>query len=316
VHIVKAIKDSIVRQIEEAGGRHDEREIYGGDADDKGLCGGAGSISWEINGDFASVAGAGVAAILMEVLHPSVMDGVFTQSAYRTDPLSRARNTLGYVFRSTFGNTAAANQVIGQVKRVHGHINGTRGDGVSYRALQPELIAWVHTCIPWGIMMAFERYNRPLSRSEKDSYLTEQAVIGRMGGAEWVPETVTELEDYVEKMRPLMAFNDQTRQFLDFIAGTSGDVETTARARFESWMGIHGSMALMPDWARKMTGTYHSPRMDRWVFQPNERLKFKLLRWAMPEVPCKTLALARLAGTTTGSEKPTLETAVGARLAS
>ena len=41
----------------------------------------------------------------MEVLHPSVMAGVFTQSSYRTEPLRRARNTLGYVLRTTFGST-------------------------------------------------------------------------------------------------------------------------------------------------------------------------------------------------------------------
>lgn len=293
---MQSLKAKIIEQIETAGGRHDEPQIYNGAADDKGLTGGPDSISWEINGDFASVAVAGLAAILMEVLHPSVMDGVFTQSAYRTNPLSRARNTLGYVLRTTFGTTQAATQIIERVKLVHSRINGTRGDGVSYRALEPELIAWVHTCIPWAIMMAFERYNRPLSRSEKDQYLTEQAVIGRMGGAEWVPETVSELDDYVEHMRPRMAYNDQTRQFTDFLLGTSGDVATTTYQRFDAWMSLQGSMALMPDWARKMTGSYHSNFVDRLSFKQNEKLKAKLLRWALPTLPCKSLALARVNG--------------------
>ena len=53
----------------------------------------------------------------MEVLHPSVMAGVFTQSSYRTQPLRRARNTLGYVLRTTFGSTAAATDVIERVKQ-------------------------------------------------------------------------------------------------------------------------------------------------------------------------------------------------------
>ncbi|MFZ1692212.1 MAG: oxygenase MpaB family protein, partial [Flavobacteriales bacterium] len=191
-----------------------------------------------------------------------------------------------YVLRSTFGNTEAATRVIEQVKRVHSYINGTRADGVSYRALDPELIAWVHTCIPWAIMTAFDRYRRPLSRAEKDQYLKEQAPIGRMGGADWVPETVSELEDYVEHMRPLMAYNDQTRQFGDFLLGTSGDVATTRQQRFESWMGLHGSMLMMPDWARKMTGTYHSSVMERFILRPNEKVKSRLVRWAVGELPC------------------------------
>lgn len=293
--MLQAIKADIVSQIEMMGGRHDEAAIYGGAQEDIGLTGGPDSISWEINGDLASVSGAGAGAIMMEVLHPSVMHGVFTQSSYRTDPYTRSRNTLGYVLRSTFGNTQAATRVIEQVKMVHGRINGTRADGVTYQALDPELIAWVHTCIPWGIMMAFDRFKRPLSREEKDQYLREQAVIGRMGGADWVPESVSELEDYVERMRPLMAYNDQTRQFADFMLGTSGDMETTRRQRFESWMGMHGSMAMMPDWARKMMSVEHSDFAERVFFRPNESLKSKIIRWAVGEMPCKTMALARVA---------------------
>jgi uncharacterized protein (DUF2236 family) len=289
---MQAYKSKIVKDVEAAVGRHDEIKIYGGAQGDPGLAGGPGSISWEINGDFASIACTGVSSILMEVLHPSVMDGVFTQSAYRTDPLGRARNTLGYVLRTTFGNTDAATRVIEKVKVGHGYVNGTRADGHVYRALDPELIAWVHTCIPWGIMMSFERYNRPLTCLEKDNYLKEQALIGRMGGADWVPESMKELNDYVAQMRPLMAFSDQTRQFLDFLAGTSGDIETSRGKRFESWMGIQGSMALMPDWARKMTGTYHTKLSDK-IFTSNEILKAKLIRWAIPELPCKQMALDR-----------------------
>jgi len=294
-----SIRADILAQIELAGGRHDEAEIYGGPIGDLGLTGGPGSVSWEINGDLASVSAAGVGAILMEVLHPSVMHGVFTQSSYRINPYARSRNTLGYVLRTTFGNTEAATAVIENVKRIHGYVNGTRADGVAYRALDPELLAWVHTCIPWAIMMAFDRFNRPLSRAEKDRYLTEQSVIGRMGGADWVPETLIELEDYIEKMRPCMAYNDQTLQFADFLLGTSGDVATTRRQRFESWMGLHGSMTMMPDWARKMTGTNHSKLFERYVLNPNEKLKYRIVRWAVGEMPCKTMALERVLGVRT-----------------
>ena len=129
----------------------------------------------------------GTAAIVLEILHPSVVAGVQDLSSYRDDPFRRARTTLGYVLGTTFGNTASATRLIDNVKRVHTRINGTRPDGVPYRALDPELLAWVHTCIPWMIMTAFERYRRPLTPAERDRYLAEQAIIGRMGGAARVP---------------------------------------------------------------------------------------------------------------------------------
>jgi uncharacterized protein (DUF2236 family) len=289
-------RQTLVQQIEEAGGRHDEPSMYGGEPGDLGLCGGPGSMSWEINGDFASVAIAGMGAILMEVLHPSVMAGVYTQSSYRTEPLRRARNTLGYVLRTTFGNTKAATGVIEAVKHVHSRINGVRTDGMPYRALDPELIAWVHTSIPMGIMNAYDKYKRPLTVEEKNRYLKEQAVIGRMGGADWVPESVAELADYLEKMRPLMAFNEQTRDFLDFLYGRVEGAGLKRMELLDRWAGVQSSMSLMPEWGRRLTGTYRPEWMCKLWLWPNERLKARMMRWVYPEMPCKTMAMARAKG--------------------
>ena len=238
----------------------------------------------------------GTAAIIMEVLHPSVMAGVFTQSSYRTEPLRRARNTLGYVLRTTFGSTRAATSVITRVKQIHERVGGTRADGVAYEALDPSLIAWVHTCIPWAVMRAYETYNRPLDVAEKNRYLAEQAVIGRMGGADWVPETANDLDGYVERMRPLMAMNDQTVEFVGFLAGRVGDQPLSVRERYDRWVGIRASMGLMPEWARRMTGTYVPDLLYRLWFAPGDRLKASLIRWAYPELPGKAMALARATG--------------------
>lgn len=289
--------------VELIGGRHDEPEIYGGPAGDPGLAGGPGSMSWEINGDLASVTAAGSAAILMEVLHPSVMAGVSQQSTFRTEPLKRARNTLGYVLRTTFGNTEAATALIQQVKKVHGYIEGVRPDGVPYRALDPELIAWVHTCIPWAVMEAFHRYHRPLTTAERDRYLAEQAPIGLMGGAEWVPTSMAELEGYVERMRHHMAFTEQTREFVDFLAGdVPGDLRATPRQQLERRLSVSASMLLMPVWARHLTGTYQPRLVERAYLDPNARLQARLLRWAIPELECKRMATARALGVATAAE--------------
>ena len=281
-------------QIEFVGGRHDEPEVYDGPAGDPGLAGGPQSISWEINGDLASLGAGGVAAIIMEVLHPSVMAGVSQQSDFRTDPLRRAQNTLGYVLRTTFGSTEAATAVIEHVKGIHGHIAGTRPDGVEYEALDPELIAWVHTCIPWATMEAFHRYARPLSEAERDQYLREQAPIGRLAGADWVPESMAELDEYVERMRPLMSMNEQTREFIDFLAGAAGgEFGVNAAEQLRLRLHIAGSMALMPEWARHLTGTYQPAAVRIGYLGPSERLQVALTRWAYPVLPCKVIATQR-----------------------
>lgn len=183
------------------------------------------------------------------------------------------------------------------MKKIHSRVNGVRPDGVEYRALDPELIGWVHTCIPWAVMEAYSRYKRPLSVAEKDQYLAEQAPIGILDGAEWVPTSVAELEGYVERMRPLMAMTEQLRSFIGFLAGDSdGEFRVGARQQLERRLDIAASMALMPAWARQLTGT-HLPDVVLRLREPNVRLQCAAIRFAYPDgLPCKNLALARATG--------------------
>ena len=291
-----SLREDIVKQVEAVTGRHDEPSVYGGTPGDPGLLG-PDSISWEINGDMGAIAVAGLGAIVLEILHPSVMAGVEAQSSYRTQPLRRARNTLGYVVRTTFGNTEAATSVIEHVKTMHGRVNGERPDGVPYRALDPDLIAWVHTAIPWAIMQAFDRYHRRLTVDEKNRYLAEQAIIGRMGGADWVPETVDELDAYAERMRPLMAFNEQTRSFVDFLCGDTGDDQSaSAREQLERRMSLKASMTLLPDWAARLCGLQLPGVLKAAYADPYNKLVASTLRWAYGTPPFVALARERATG--------------------
>ena len=128
------LRRRLVEDFERGAGRHDDPAVYGGPAGDPGLIG-PDSISWEINADLASVSQAGLPAIVLEILHPSVVAGVQDLSNYREDPFQRARATLGYVLTTTFGNTEAATRVIERVKHVHSFVKGTRPDGVPYLSL-------------------------------------------------------------------------------------------------------------------------------------------------------------------------------------
>jgi uncharacterized protein (DUF2236 family) len=277
-------------------GRHDSPALFSGPAGDPGLTG-PGSVSWRVNSDVSAIAIGGVSAIIMEILHPSVMAGVQDQSNYAEDPYRRARTTYGYVVTTTFGNTKSATRLINAVKGMHKRVNGTRPDGVPYRALDPKLIAWVHTCIPWAVMTAYERFNRPLTSAERDSYLTEQAVIGRMTGADQVPETVAELEEYVESMRPVLEVTDQTRQFFEFLLSSPFGVrapEVVARRgnRFQ----LASGMSLMPAWARELSGFGNHPVVQRAIADPSLHAYARTLRWAFATPPFRRLAEERARG--------------------
>jgi len=301
----RIVVEDHVRQI----GRHDKREIFAGPPGDPGLIG-PGSVSWEIHSDVAAIAIGGVGAIVMEILHPSVMAGVQDLSSYREDPYRRGRTTYGYVVTTTFGSTEAATRLIKAVKRMHGRVNGVRPDGVSYRALDPELIGWVHTCIPWGVMTAYERFNRPLSDEERSRYLAEQAVIGRMGGAGDIPETAAELDDYVEQMRPKLTVNEQTREFFEFLLTSPFGMQLPGPlARRANRFQIEAGMSLMPAWARRLTGFEHSAFEQRVFTEPSLHAYARVLRWAFGTPPFRALAEERVAGSAAGVQEEALSRA-------
>ena len=253
-------------------------------------------MSWQINSDVASVVIAGIGAIVMEILHPSVMAGVQDLSRYQEQPLRRGRTTFGYVITTTFANAQAATRLINTVKRMHSKVEGFRPDGVPYRALDPELIGWVHTCIPWAIMEAYQRFKGPLTLRERNRYLREQAVIGRMGGADEIPETVDELEAYIEAMRPELGVNEQTLEFFEFLLSMPFGVPMPGPlSRPVHRLQVEAGMSLMPGWARRLTG-FDTPEIARrLIHRPALTAYAQTLRWAVGEPPWVALARARSA---------------------
>ncbi len=292
---VFGLKQGVIRLFEETVGKHDDPAIFGGTPGDPGLVG-PDSVSWELHSDIGSIAAAGLGAIIMEILHPAVMAGVYTQSSYRTQTFRRAQATFGYVVVTTFGNTEAATRTINRVRRMHEQVGGRTPDGRPYRAMDPVLIGWVHTAIPWAIMEAFNRYRRPMSIAEKNRYLAEQAVIGRMGGAEDIPVTVDQLRDYIEAMRPQLAVNEQTVEFVDFLTGAvEGAGKVNGFEQVLRRLSLHASMSLMPEWAQRLTGLHHSNLAQRLYFDPSTRINAGLLRWAFGVPAYRRLADARVA---------------------
>jgi uncharacterized protein (DUF2236 family) len=288
------LRRSIVEDLVRQTGAHDEPHVFGGEPGDPGLIG-PGSMSWEINGDIASVLLGGTGAIIMEILHPSVMAGVQDLSNYAEDPYRRGRTTFGYVVTTTFANTKAATRLINAVKGMHKQVNGTRPDGVPYRALDPELIGWVHTCIPWAVMTAYHRYKRPLTDDERDRYLREQAVIGRMGGAGDIPETYADLRDYVEAMRPKLSVNHQTLEFFEFLMTMPFGMRAPGPlSRPAHQFQLEAGMSLMPAWARRMTG-FDAPALAlRTVHGTTLATYARLIRWAFGTPAYRQLAEERV----------------------
>ena len=145
---------------------------------------------WRVHGDVASMMVGGISALLLQMLHPAVLAGVWDHFNFRTDMIVRLRRTARFVALTTYGSRQEALAAIDRVKRVHEGICGTLPDWDKYSAQDPHLLAWVHVTEATSFLGAWQRYgNRQLAISERDQYFDEFAVIADVLGAEPVPDS-------------------------------------------------------------------------------------------------------------------------------
>ena len=134
------------------------------------------SMMWRINRE-AVLLGAGPAALLLQVAHPSVARGVAEHSSFEQDPLRRLHGTLRTTMDLVFGDGAAAERAVRRLNGIHA---GVRGEG--YRALDPQLLLWVQATLIVTSVRAYSRWVHPLSASEREQFWREARAVGvRLG---------------------------------------------------------------------------------------------------------------------------------------
>ena len=142
---------------------------------------------WRVHAD-ASMFPGGVCALLLQSLHPSAMAGVAGHSGYRSDPWGRLQRTSHFLATTTFGTVEDSDAAVARVRGIHERVRGRDGDGVPYRASDPDLLGWVHVAEAWSFLGAFQRYSAtPLTPEEADAYVRQSAVVAEQLGARSVP---------------------------------------------------------------------------------------------------------------------------------
>ena len=85
---------------------------------------GPDSMMWRINRE-AVLLGAGPAALLLQVAHPLIAQGVADHSSFEQDPWRRLHGTIRTTMALVFGDGVHAERA---VKRLNGVHAGVRGD--------------------------------------------------------------------------------------------------------------------------------------------------------------------------------------------
>jgi uncharacterized protein (DUF2236 family) len=171
-------------------------------------------VSWRVFANPVSLFVGGVTAVLLELAEPSVRTGVWDHSSFARDPATRLRRTGFAAMMTVYGPRPAAEKLIAQVVRRHGHVAGETPDGVAYHANDPRLLDWVHATAGFGFTEAYHRYVRALSAAEKDAALAEGAPSATLYGATGAPRSRAEWEALLAATAPGLEGSDILGDFL------------------------------------------------------------------------------------------------------
>ena len=235
-------------------------------------------VIWMVNRDAAMYAG-GLRALLLQALHPSAMAGVAGHSGYRSDPWGRLQRTGEFIAMTTYGPVPSAEDLIARVRAVHERVRGKTDAGVSYRASDPHLLAWVHAAETQSFLECFKRFGHAsLTQSQADEYVASAAPVGEMLGAVDLPRTEAKLDELIESYRPELRASPAAVDTVDFILRTP-PVPWPARAGYS--MLAEGAVATLPYWARDLLGLPGPGARDRLLRLPLGRFATRVARWAI-----------------------------------
>src|SRR5437588_8729022 len=136
-------------------------------------------------------------ALLMQLAHPKVAAGVDEHSDFRARPMYRLRGTIRMVMAIVFGERETALAAARSVNRVHGRVVG---DG--YRALDPDLLMWVHATLVDTALVTYETFVRRLDGDDREVFYQEMKVLGELLGIprDRFPDRHTDFQSYLQRM--------------------------------------------------------------------------------------------------------------------
>ncbi len=151
---------------------------------------GPDSVAWRLSREAALLLGAGPRALLMQIAHPLVAEGVDQHSDFRTDPWRRLRATLRSYLAIVYGSEPRARAEIRRLNALHLTVRGPIRDplarevagAAAYEARDPALALWVHSTLIDATLVAYEAWIEPLPRAERERFYRETLPLGRAFG--------------------------------------------------------------------------------------------------------------------------------------
>jgi len=235
-----------------------------------------------VHGD-ASMFVGGLAALLLQSLHPLAMAGVEQHSGYRGDPWGRLARTSKFLAVTTYGSAADARRQIAAVRAVHRRVTGVAPDGRPYEASDPHLLSWVHVCEVDCFLRSYQRYGAaPLTAAEADEYVAQTARVATALGAVEVPHTVAEVGALLRSYRPELQGTPAARATARYLVATP----PLPLALRPAYLPIAAAaIGLLPVWARWPLRLPWLPFTEATLGRAAGESVTRVIRWALPAAP-------------------------------
>jgi uncharacterized protein (DUF2236 family) len=240
----------IRRWVLEAFPRNQSGVDYDAPRDDPGWFG-PDSVTWRIHSEFPGMLAGGLCALMLQLLHPRALAGVYDHSNFRQDLVGRLRRTTSFVAATSYAPAAAVEAVIERVRRIHAQVVGQLPDGTAYAADDPELLTWVHVTEAYGFLEGCRRYCREISTAIADRYYDEYRRVAEALGARAVPASQAQVLAYFEAQQPQLRMDARSREVLDVLSAVRLPVPLPGVSRD---MFLAAGAALLPAWAEQMIG--------------------------------------------------------------
>ncbi|WP_031339276.1 oxygenase MpaB family protein [Xanthomonas maliensis] len=252
---------------------------------------GPDSVTWRVHSEFPGMLAGGLCALMLQLLHPRALAGVYDHSNFRTDLVGRLRRTTEFVAGTTYAPRAQVEQLVARVRRIHAQVVGQTADGVPYRADDPQLLTWVHVTEAYGFLEGCRRYCRPVPVDIADRYYAEVRQVAEALGARDVPASEAEVVAYFAQVRPQLRMDDRSREVLAILRGIVLPVPAAGLSRS---VFLGAGTALLPEWAGEMLqfGTWQ--RTQARMSAVSMRQLAPLFRLALHEIGVSTRACRRL----------------------
>jgi uncharacterized protein (DUF2236 family) len=213
---------------------------------------GTDSTTWRL-GKEAIIMLGGTRAVLMQIAHPLVAEGVYEHSSYMHDPLGRALQTFMLGQLMTFGTTPKARQAAKTINRLHLNVHGTLtqdagnyASGTRYDARDPELLLWVYATLVDTVLITYPLFLKPLTNQEQEQYYQEsKQFVRHLGLSEtYIPQTLQNMHQYVHNMvySDRLVATPQARQLAHNVLFPP----TTSALRPLMHLNMHITSALLP----------------------------------------------------------------------